>query len=145
MYQVTEQSRAHDRYTARAGSCAAILLAILWSLLTPARADDCVAPQRPVLPDGATATMDDMLAGQNAVKAFQASNMDYMHCLEQAFTTAKAAVSEAMSGDTRTIANAEHSQAVEAYNAAVSAEEEVAGAFNIELREYRAANRQNDE
>ena len=31
--------------------------------------------------------------------------------------------------------------AVDLYNAAVSAEEEVAGAFNVELREYRAANK----
>ena len=117
----------------------AALAALL--LVSAVRAEECAAPARPAMPDGATATMDDMLAGQQAVKDFQASNMEYMHCLERNFNAAKAIVSNAADADARAIANSEYEQAVEAYNAAVSAEEEVAGAFNVELREYRAANR----
>ena len=33
-----------------------------------------------------------------------------------------------------------HQEGVDAYNAAVSAEEDVAGRFNTEIREYKAAN-----
>ncbi len=103
-------------------------------------AADCNAPAKPQLPDGATASMEQMLVGQKAVRAFQVSNTEYMQCLERDFNAAE---SNAQSPDaaTRALAQAAYAQSVEAYNAAVSAEEEVAGAFNIELREYKAAKR----
>lgn len=107
------------------------------SINVSARGDDCVAPERPPIPDGATATMDTMLAGQQAVKAFQDSNMAYMHCLERRFNAARERIDEAPDNDAR----ADYARAVDAYTAAVSAEEEVAGAFNAELRAYRAAHR----
>jgi methionine synthase II (cobalamin-independent) len=98
-------------------------------------AGDCSAPESPQLPDGATATMDDMLAGQQAVKAFQAANLEYMQCLEPALADAEAALKD---GDDS--AKETYQQIQETYNAAVSAEEAVAGQFNTEIREYKAAN-----
>ena len=127
--------------------CATRTLARIGLLLTVATvapgaalAADCAAPVKPSLPDGATSTMEEMLAGQKAVKAFQVSNTEYMQCLERDFNAAE---SNAESADaaTRALAQAAYSQSVEAYNAAVSAEEEIAGAFNIELREFNAAKR----
>lgn len=102
---------------------------------------DCSAPEAPSMPDGATATMDEMLAGQSAVKAFQADNMEYMKCLEAAWEAAEKTAKKADEKAAREAAEARYEDAVEAYNAAVSAEEEVAGAFNVALREYRAANK----
>ncbi|GAB5412647.1 MAG: hypothetical protein Cons2KO_02500 [Congregibacter sp.] len=103
-------------------------------------AADCDQPDRPQLPDGASATMQDMLDGQKAVKAFQTANVEYMKCLEKTFTKAEKAVKKARNDEKRAAAEALHNDSVAAYNAAVSAEEEVAGAFNIQIREYKAAN-----
>ncbi|PLW70926.1 hypothetical protein [Pseudohalioglobus lutimaris] len=101
----------------------------------PAFAAECTAPASPTLPDGASSSMDDMLSGQQAVKAFQAANLEYMKCLEPSLAEAEAAVKAGDEG-----AEARYQQAQETYNAAVSAEESVAGQFNTEIREYKAAN-----
>jgi hypothetical protein len=106
---------------------------------TPALALDCDMPEAPTMPDGASSTMEDMLAGQKAVKAFQAANIDYMSCVENAMNAAEAAAKEA-SDDDKAAANEAYAKLVETYNAAVSVEEEVAGQFNTEIREYKAAN-----
>ena len=82
-----------------------------------------------------------MLAGLKAVKAFQADNMAYMQCLERHFTRARGQANSAEDGNSRALADGAYRAAMDAYNAAVSAEEEVAGTFNVELREFRAARR----
>ena len=105
-----------------------------------ALAADCVAPEKPPMPDGANASLEEMLAGQKAVKAFQAGNVEYMKCLEGNFMAAEANAKESPDPATRAIAAAEYDESFDAYNAAVSAEEEVAGEFNVELRAYKAAN-----
>ena len=103
-------------------------------------AGDCSGPQAPSLPDGATASMEDMLSGQKAVKAYQTANLEYMGCLEKEFTAAEAAALESSSEDDKKAAQDTYQKAVDAYNAAVSQEEEIAGQFNTEIREYKAAN-----
>ena len=50
---------------------------------------ECEAPAMPTLPNGGSATMQEMLEGQKAVKTFQTANMDYMACLEKKFTAAE--------------------------------------------------------
>lgn len=97
-------------------------------------AADCERPEKPTIPNGASSSMEEMLEGQKAVKAFQADNLAYMHCLEPELAAAEAAAKE---GDEAAV---DQYKAIEAdYNAAVSAEEEVAGQFNTEIREYKAA------
>jgi hypothetical protein len=100
---------------------------------------ECVQPETPSLPDGASATMDEMIAGQQAVKTFQAANLEYMGCLEGEFTSAKTAIEGGKAEDPKAL-QAAYEQSVDAYNEAVSTEEEVAGQFNTEIREFRAAN-----
>lgn len=121
-----------------------VLLATLVLGSSAALANDCVQPASPELPDGATSSMEDMLAGQQSVKTFQEENLVYRECLEQRFTAAKAAIEsgEAKSKADKEAAQAEYSEAVDAFNTAVSTEEEVAGQFNTEIREYKAANPQ---
>ncbi len=104
-------------------------------------AADCEAPVQPTMPDGAKATMEEMLAGQQAVKAFQTENMQYMQCLEALYTAAEGKAKAAKDKSVRDAAEAQYRESIEAYNTAVSVEEEVAGAFNIALRAYKAANR----
>lgn len=100
-----------------------------------ALAEDCSAPDVPTLPDGASATMEQMLEGQKAVKTFQAANLAYMQCLEPALSAAEMSAKEGAEGAEEAYRSIE-----ERYNAAVSLEEEVAGQFNTEIREYKAAN-----
>ncbi len=100
---------------------------------------DCVEPETPSLPDGASATMDDMVAGQQAVKTFQAENLEYMGCLEGEFTAAKKEIEGGEAEDVKALQSA-YEKSVDAYNQAVSTEETVAGQFNTEIREFRAAN-----
>jgi hypothetical protein len=131
--------RAQHAVGARAAVAATLLSSALATTQAVAQ-DGCERPDRPEVPDGASATMEEMLAGQEAVRSFQSTNMDYMKCLERSFNAAKAMAASAADEEERERASGEYEAAVEAYNAAVSAEEEVAGAFNIELREYKAAN-----
>jgi HPt (histidine-containing phosphotransfer) domain-containing protein len=98
---------------------------------------DCTAPEQPTMPDGASSTMEQMLEGQKAVKTFQAANLEYMACIEKQIAAAEA---QAKNGDDSDAAQSAHDAATEAYNAAVSAEEEVAGQFNTQIRAYKAAN-----
>jgi len=102
-------------------------------------AGDCVQPESPVMPDGANSSMEDMLEGQKSIKTFQTVNLEYMACLEKEFTAAEAATLEG-SDEEKAAAQATYTEAVDAYNAAVSKEEEIAGQFNTEIREFKAAN-----
>lgn len=100
---------------------------------------ECAKPAKPVLPDGATSSMEDMIAGQTAVKSFQAANIEYMACLEKIFTEAEAAALEG-TDEEKAAASKAYEESLTEYNNAVSVEEEVAGQFNTEIREYKAAN-----
>jgi len=101
-------------------------------------AADCTMPDTPALPDGGSASMEEMLSGQKAIKAFQAANMDYMGCLEEGLAAAESALKNAPDG-MKDAAKASYQSALDTYNAAVSMEEEVVGEFNIAIREFKAA------
>lgn len=98
-------------------------------------ADDCIAPEMPEGVEGETATLEQMLASQKAVKEFQAANLAFMACLEPALAAAETAAKAGEEG-----AVERYQKVQETYNAAVSREEEVAGKFNTEIRDYKAAN-----
>lgn len=57
--------------------CAAVLFCV------PVQAIACDYPEKPVLPDGNTATKEDMIAAQASVKAFLSAVDDYLSCIEQ--------------------------------------------------------------
>lgn len=118
-------------------SCALIL-----AMSGAVAAAECENPDAPELPDGAKASMEEMIAGQKAVKAFQEANIEYMNCLKEVFTAAEALVKEGKAKTAEEIAEAQktYEENVEAFNAAVSVEESVAGQFNTEIREFKAAN-----
>ena len=100
-------------------------------------ADECTAPTLPTLPDGATASLEQMLAGQKAVKDYQAANTEYRTCLEPQVSAAEVAAAGDSPGPElqETL-----KQLNDEYNASVSKEEELAIMFNTELREYKEAN-----
>jgi hypothetical protein len=112
---------------------------VLGSALPSAQAvaEGCTAPDSPTLPDGSTATLEQMLDGQAAVKAYQASNTEYRSCLEPLIGAAETAAS----AEEPTQEQIDALKALnEQYNASVSAEEDLAGKFNTELKAYKAAN-----
>ena len=110
-------------------------LALLLTLLAgPAVAKDCIMPEVPEIPDGSTATMEEMIAGQSAVKAFQAAVADYRGW-DGRMEALPAAVEE---GDPD--AAPAYQAATDAYNKSVTVEEQVAEQFNQSIRAYKAAN-----
>jgi hypothetical protein len=111
----------------------ALLALILGS--TVSVAGECVPPEAPTVPDGAAASMEQMLAGQKAVKTFQTANIEYMACLEPKISAAQAEVESGSEDVSAAVKKLE-----ERYNEAVSIEEEVAGQFNTAIRAYKAAN-----
>lgn len=110
----------------------AIAFAALTATMT-ARAD-CVSPEAPAAVDGTSATMEQMVGAQSAVKAFQAANADYLACMDSRLAELK---DRGESGDAG--AAAEFTVMTEAYNAAVALEEQVAGDFNDAIKAFKAA------
>lgn len=111
------------------------LIATSLLLSGPVFAADCEMPAFPNLPEGASATMEEMITGQKAVKDFQSGAQAYRDCVDDTMEAMKAAAAE---GDEAAVEK--YKNAVEAYNGSVAAEEELAASFNAEIRAYKAAN-----
>ena len=110
----------------------ALMLALSSSALV---AEECSMPDMPTLPDGNSATMEEMIAGQQAVKAFQAAVETFRGCQDTMMETLKTRVAE---GDEAAVADFQ--AATDAYNASVSLEEKLAEQFNQAIRDFKAAN-----
>ena len=63
-------------------------------LALPAFGFACEYPQRPTLPDGSTASKEQMIAAQTSVKAFLAAVDEYLTCIEEEEKEAIAALPE---------------------------------------------------
>jgi len=115
--------------------CMAAIAATI--LLASPLALACDYPSRADLPDGASASKADMLAGQKSVKAFMASMEEYLACIETEEQEAVTALVEP--GDTE-LASREAAM-IKKYNAAVEDMELVAAKFNEQVRAYKAQSR----
>ena len=97
---------------------------------------DCSYPAAPgKLPDGASATLEDMLAGQKTVKEYQKAIDEYVACIDKELET-----TIAKTGDQLKPAQKADMQKVEAqkHNAAVDQEQAVADRFNEQVKVYKA-------
>ncbi len=110
-------------------------LALSLSTLPVSAVVACDAPETPSVPDGAGATMEEMIATQTAIKAFQASNAEYLTCVDEQMGAEQNLVDE---GDES--AKERYALAAADYNAAVSREEQIAADFNTAIRDFQAAN-----
>jgi hypothetical protein len=89
----------------------------------------CENPAAVGIPDGATATREQMLAAQAEVRAYQAAMNEFLACIDsEADAQGEKAPDEFKS------------LMVERHNAAVAEMEGVAAAFNEQIRAFRAAN-----
>ena len=95
----------------------------------------CDAPPAPIVPDGDSASLEEMVAAQAGIKTFQASNAEYLKCVDEQMATEKNLEDEGDEG-----AQERYALAAADYNAAVSREEQVAADFNAEIRAYKSAN-----
>ena len=113
-----------------------VLLAIAFATATAAAYADCPYPQAPTkLPDGATATLEQMVAGQKDVAAYQKAINDYTACIDKELDD-----NIAKEGDKLKPKDKEQMQRMEAqkHNAAVDQLQSVADRFNEQVKVYKA-------
>jgi hypothetical protein len=89
----------------------------------------CENPAAISIPDGKTSTMDQMLAAQAQVKAYQTAMNEFLACIDSEL----AAQGEQAPEEFKSLMVSRH-------NAAVAEMEGVAAAFNDQIKAYRAAN-----
>ena len=102
-----------------------ILVAALGSAMS---ALACDMPAEIDIPNGAEATLDEMLAAQSGVRDFIAAMEEYLACMDGEI--------EAMGEDA---SEEEHAAMVEQYNSGVDQMEEVAALFNEARQQYQDA------
>lgn len=108
--------------------CSVSLLFVAQSALA------CDYPQRIVVPNGTTATKDDMLVGQRGVKTFVAAIEVYLECIVDEEKQTRAGIEEISAEDEQQREDALNKK----YNAAVDEMERLAALFNVEVQAYRA-------
>src|SRR5215469_12742930 len=103
----------------------------------PAYADCPYPPAPDKLPDGATATLEQMVAGQKTVQAYQKAINDYNACIDKALDDALA-----KGGDQLKPEQKAEMQKLEAqkHNAAVDQLQGVADRFNEQVKIFKARN-----
>lgn len=97
----------------------------------------CDYPQRIDVPNGATATKDDMIAGQKGVKTYMASMEEYLACIEADEAQAVLGLGN-VNEDTK---RQREDMFNKKYNAAVEEMNLVAEEFNVQVRAYKDRNR----
>ena len=115
----------------------ALLAMVLAATAAPVFAE-CPYPQAPTkIPDGATATLEDMVAGQKAVNAYQKAINDYTACIDKELDDALAKGGDKLKPEQKT-----DMQRVEAqkHNAAVDQLQSVADRFNEQVKIFKARN-----
>lgn len=94
----------------------------------------CDYPDRVMIPNGGTATKEDMLEGQRGVKKYVADMEIYLECIVEEEKVARAAMEDLQPEDEQQREEAINKK----YNAAVDEMERVAAQFNAEVQAYRA-------
>ena len=94
----------------------------------------CDYPARAELPNGASATKEAMLAGQESVKAYMAAMEEYLACIDSGETAAVASLSDPTDAE---LASRELA-ITKKHNAAIDDMELTAAKFNEEVRDYKA-------
>lgn len=94
----------------------------------------CDYPKRITVPNGTTATKDDMLEGQRGVKTFVSEIEVYLECIVDEEKMARAGMEKLSAEDEQQREDALNKK----YNAAVNEMERIAAQFNVEVQAYRA-------
>jgi hypothetical protein len=110
---------------------------VLAGLLAVAAAHaECSYPKSPAgLPDGSTATQDEMVTGMKAIKEYNAQVSVYLECLETEMNTRIEAAGPDAPADQLEQIKAIHTKR---HNAAVEELESTAARFNEQVKTYKA-------
>lgn len=112
-----------------------ILIAIAFAttfLLASPLALACDYPNRADIPNGTSASKEEMLAGQSSIKAYMAAMDEYLACIDQLEKDAVAALDDPSDDE---LASREAAM-TKKYNAAVEEMELTAALFNEQVRAY---------
>jgi len=114
-----------------------VALLLLTSLAASSAFADCNYPKAPgTIPDGKTAALEDMLAANKAVKAYNADMETYLGCIKKEVEESMARQNETLTEDQKRQMTAVWQQR---NNAAVDELESVAARLNEQIRVYKAA------
>ena len=115
---------------------ALLAMALGAALLSGAAYADCTYPPAPAkLPDGASASLEEMVAGQKSVKDYDKAIKDYVDCIDK-----EVADKISAGGDKLKPEQKADMQKVEAqkHNAAIDQLQSVADRFNEQVKVYKA-------
>lgn len=109
---------------------------LLAGLLAAAASAECSYPKSPAgLPDGATATQDEMVGGMKAIKEYNNAVTAYLNCLETELNTRIEAAGTDAPADQVEQIKAIHTKR---HNAAVEELEATAARFNEQVKVFKA-------
>ena len=94
------------------------------------------SPQQPSIPNGMKASMDDMLAAQRNIKAYQADSQKYRACIDELMAEWEGQSKNA-DDDAKKVIAQKKDIAVAFYNRSVSDEEDVANMFNTAIHAFK--------
>jgi len=119
------------------GLLSCLLLACVCSL---AQAAECVYPREPAsVPNGKTATKDEMVAGMTAVKEYNNQMTTYLACLDQQMNVA---ISNAGPEASAELIQKIKDNNVKKHNDAVATLESHAARFNEEVRAFKSRDKE---
>ena len=95
----------------------------------------CDYPKRVDVPDGATASKDEMIAGQRGVKSYISEMETYLACIEAEEAQAMLALGDEVDEEAKLQREEMFNKK---YNAAVEEMNLVAEEFNVQVRAYKA-------
>lgn len=96
----------------------------------------CDYPSRVAMPDGATATKEDMIGGVKKIEEFKGEMQVYLACILEEEKAARAAVDDLAPE----VEQQREEMLTKKHNAAVEDEEKMVAQFNVEIRAYKSAN-----
>ena len=115
---------------------AILVLAAAAALSAGAAHADCPYPSPPdKLPDGASATIQDMLAGQKAVNEYNKAINDYVACIDKAVEASIASAGDKLKPEQKADMQRVETQK---HNAAIDQLQSVADRFNEQVKVFKA-------
>ena len=111
-----------------------VIASVAACLMAPLALGACDYPAKVDVPNGGTATKDEMLQGQRNVKQYVADMEAYLDCIVAEEKAALLEIDDISPDDEQQRSDMLNKK----YNAAVDEMERVAAAFNSEVQAYRA-------
>lgn len=109
-------------------------------VLTSVTAFSCDYPARPFIPDGATASKEELITAKNGVQAFLASVDEYLQCIELEDQAMLAALENSTPEKQEELNKSLNRK----FDAANEEKEMVGEQFNQQVRAYNAKRKQSD-